>query len=114
MLTISSALAVLASLGLLWADVPSTPSADPGTQVAKHRRARPAKAPTAEQILPLGPRGRTQVIFEDLRITGQTTKAGEVRVLNRKPVGMASLIRMRAGFRTEIIQTVFPDKATCE
>ena len=111
MFSIPSALAVLASLGLLWADAPAAIVDDPGTQVAKKRRAPPARAPAAEQALPIGPSGRANVIMETMRVTSQTASPGELKVMNRKPADLASMVRLRRAYRTEIIQTVFPDKA---
>lgn len=118
MFTIPSALAMLASLGLLVADAPMKPVDDEGTQVAKRRKARPAKrskaqparAPAPDKALPLNSGSRTRVIMEDLRVIGQTTNPGELRVLNRKAAELASLVRLRRAYRAEIIQTVFPLK----
>ena len=122
MFSIPFALAMLASLGLLVADVPLNPVDEAGTQVAKSRKARPAKrskdrpakAPAPDKALPVNPSGRTRVIMENLRITGQTTNPGELRVLNRKSAELASLVRLRRAYRAEIIQTVFPLKGTRE
>jgi len=125
MLSIHSALALLASLGLVLAEAPARPAGHAITgpaaaaRVAKRRRARraavPAAAPAASPadgaLTRVGPNGRTEITFELMRVMGQTTRAGELRVLERRPTGLTSLVRLRAGYRTEIIQTVFPHKA---
>jgi hypothetical protein len=121
MFSIPSALAVLASLGLLWADVPTVTVDDTGTQVAKRRARRhkaparaPAVAPEEETALPIGPSGRANVIMETMRVNAQTTSPGELKVMNRKPADLTSMVRMRREYRSEIIQTVFPLKAVRE
>ncbi|MBN2498314.1 MAG: hypothetical protein JXR96_27230 [Deltaproteobacteria bacterium] len=112
-------LVVLASLGLLWAEAPSRPADDPtideaaeaaGTQLAKRRKVRPAASRADDGVLPASPGGRTRITLGEVYIKGQTARAGEVHVLHRKPVGLSSLVRLRRAYRSEIIQTVFPDK----
>ncbi|MBW1809943.1 MAG: hypothetical protein JRJ87_17230 [Deltaproteobacteria bacterium] len=81
----------------------------------KKVKSSPAKAPEniSADALPIGPRGRTKVIFEQgSLIKGQTTKAGEVRVLERRESELKSMVKRRVSFHNEIIQTVFPDKMT--
>jgi hypothetical protein len=54
--------------------------------------------------------GGTRIDFEGMQIKGQTTKAGEVQILERKDTELKSMVKRRTSFREEIIQTVFPDK----
>jgi len=55
--------------------------------------------------------GRTNRIeFDAQLIKGQTTKAGEVQILERKDTELKSMVKRRTSFREEIIHTVFPDK----
>jgi hypothetical protein len=73
----------------------------------------PEKAPESlsADAIPIGPHGRTKVIFENgSMIKGQTTKAGEVRVLERRESSLKSMVKRRMSFHNEIVQTVFPDK----
>ena len=73
----------------------------------------PAKTPESisADAIPIGPHGRTKVIFENgSMIKGQTTKAGEVRVLERRESALKSMVKRRMSFHNEIVQTVFPDK----
>jgi len=82
-------------------------------KVKSSQKVTPAKAheSLAGDALPIGPRGRTKVIFEQgSLIKGQTTKAGEVRVLERRESELKSMVKRRVSFHNEIIQTVFPDK----
>jgi hypothetical protein len=75
---------------------------------------RPAAAPAtqpAETSLPMGPGGRTRVDFDAQMIKGQTTKAGEVQILERKDTELKSMVKRRTSFRKEIILSVFPEKA---
>ncbi len=77
--------------------------------------ARPTPVPTSqsgELNVPLGSSlGRTtRIEFDAQLIKGQTTKAGEVQILERKDVALTSMVKRRTSFREEIIQTVFPDK----
>ena len=59
---------------------------------------------------PLGTAGRaTRIEFDAALIKGQTTKAGEVQILERKDTELKSMVKRRTSFREEIIHTVFPD-----
>ncbi len=59
--------------------------------------------------VPIGsPSGRTRIEFEGLQIKGQTTKAGEVQILERRDSEMKSMVKRRTSFREEIIRSVFP------
>jgi len=73
----------------------------------------PAAAPEggAGAALPVGIGGTTRVEFEGLQIKGQTTKAGEVQILERKDTALKSMVMRRTSYREEIIQTVFPEQA---
>jgi hypothetical protein len=77
--------------------------------------AEPAAAPAAEggggAGLPVGPGGTSRVEFEGMQIKGQTTKAGEVQILERKDSALKSMVMRRTSYREEIIQTVFPEQA---
>jgi hypothetical protein len=57
----------------------------------------------------VGLSGATRIEFDGQQIKGQTTKAGEVQVLERKDTELKSMVKRRTSFRDEIIQTVFPD-----
>jgi len=83
----------------------------------RHKKANPKvtpeKAPESisADAIPIGPRGRTKVIFENgSMIKGQTTTPGEVRVLERRESSLKSMVKRRVSFHNEIVQTVFPDK----
>jgi len=52
----------------------------------------------------------TRIEFDAQLIKGQTTKAGEVQILERKDTELKSMVKRRTSFRDEIIHTVFPDK----
>jgi hypothetical protein len=77
----------------------------------------PAAAPASaeggadEDAIPLGPGGRTRVDFDAMQVKGQTTKAGEVQILERKDTELKSMVKRRKSFRKEIILSVFPEKA---
>lgn len=77
----------------------------------------PAAAPESaeggagEDAIPLGPGGRTRVDFDAMQVKGQTTKAGEVQILERKDTELKSMVKRRKSFRKEIILSVFPEKA---
>ncbi len=77
--------------------------------------AAPAQAPEGTSgggdVIPLGPGGRSRVDFDAMQIRGQTTKSGEVQILERKDTELKSMVKRRTSFREEIIQTVFPEKA---
>ena len=80
--------------------------------------AEPEPAPAPETppegsgtAIPMGAGGRGRVDFEAQLIKGQTTKAGEVQILERKDAELKSMVRRRTSFRKEIILTVFPEKA---
>ena len=76
--------------------------------------AEPAPAPEPDPgatAIPLGPGGRTRVDFDAQLIKGQTTKAGEVQILERKDSELKSMVKRRTSFRDEIILSVFPEKA---
>lgn len=78
---------------------------------------KPAAAPESaegaagEDAIPLGPGGRTRVDFDAMQVKGQTTKAGEVQILERKDTELKSMVKRRKSFRKEIILSVFPEKA---
>ena len=93
------------------------------------RKKRPAPAPAPEPELapapesadPMGDAGgapaggaslsrNTRIDFDAQMIKGQTTKAGEVQILERKDTELKSMVKRRTSFRTEIIHTVFPEK----
>lgn len=82
----------------------------------KPEPAAPAAAPEVEpgkgeDAIPLGPGGRSRVDFDAMQIKGQTTKAGEVQILERKDTELKSMVKRRTSFRDEIILSVFPEKA---
>ena len=67
----------------------------------------PAPAPAEAAVG--GPAGRsTRIEFEGQLIKGQTTKAGEVQILERRDSEMKSMVKRRTSFREEIIKSVFP------
>ena len=83
------------------ADAPAAaPEPDPGGGAGK-----------GEDAIPLGPGGRSRVDFDAMQIKGQTTKAGEVQILERKDTELKSMVKRRTSFREEIILSVFPEKA---
>lgn len=104
-----------------------------GTQVARRRRkpqrrrkkpkpkpveraaeTAPAAEPTGDAggaAIPSGAGGRSRVDFDAMNIKGQTTKAGEVQILERKDTELKSMVKRRTSFREEIILSVFPEKA---
>ena len=55
-------------------------------------------------------RRTTRIEFDAQLIKGQTTKAGEVQILERKDTELKSMVKRRTSFREEIIHTVFPEK----
>jgi hypothetical protein len=71
----------------------------------------PAPASGGGGEVPIGMAGTTKVEFDGLQIKGQTTKAGEVQILQRKETGLRSMVKRRTSFREEIIQTVFPEQS---
>lgn len=75
--------------------------------------AAPAQAPEGGSggAIPLGPGGRSRVDFDAMQIRGQTTKSGEVQILERKDTELKSMVKRRTSFREEIIETVFPERA---
>jgi len=83
----------------------------------KPRRTKPAAPPAATPAPAPGPNtqplgrvgGTTRIEFEGQLIKGQTTKAGEVQVLERRDTELKSMVKRRTSFRQEIIHTVFPD-----
>jgi len=81
---------------------PARPAAEP------EPAAEPAPAPAGGGGPSLG--GTTRVEFEAQLIKGQTTKAGEVQILERKDTELKSMVKRRTSFRKEIIHTVFPEK----
>ncbi len=83
-----------------------TPAAEPAPAPAPEA---PSEGPGA--AIPMGAGGRGRVDFEAQLIKGQTTKAGEVQILERKDAELKSMVRRRTSFRKEIILTVFPEKA---
>ena len=70
--------------------------------------AEPATAPAAAGGSSL--RRTTRIEFDAQLIKGQTTKAGEVQILERKDTELKSMVKRRTSFREEIIHTVFPEK----
>jgi hypothetical protein len=56
-------------------------------------------------------RSSNRIDFDAMHIKGQTTKAGEVQILERKDTELKSMVKRRTSFREEIIQTVFPEKS---
>ncbi len=129
-----AAMTLLAFLLVDAGEVPALPLAktsgvqaigDDGTQVARRRKRRkrrktrpkpkPAPEPAAEPVeAPSagGPslRRTTRIEFDAQLIKGQTTKAGEVQILERKDTELKSMVKRRTSFREEIIHTVFPEK----
>lgn len=100
---------------------------DDGLKVArrrkrrKRRKARPKPTPPPEPAVeepaaaPAGAGGpslrrTTRIEFDAQLIKGQTTKAGEVQILERKDTELKSMVKRRTSFRDEIIHTVFPEK----
>jgi hypothetical protein len=97
---------------------------DDGMKVARRRKRRkrrktrpkpepepavePAAAPAAAGGSSL--RRTTRIEFDAQLIKGQTTKAGEVQILERKDTELKSMVKRRTSFREEIIHTVFPEK----
>jgi hypothetical protein len=72
--------------------------------------AQPAPDPGDIDVIPVGPGGRMRIEFlMGSSVFGQTTRPGEVRILERKDTQLKSMVRRRTGFQKEIIQTVFPD-----
>ncbi len=90
------------------------PKPKPSAQPDETKSA-PADAPEGASgggdAIPLGPGGRSRVDFDAMQIRGQTTKSGEVQILERKDTELKSMVKRRTSFREEIIETVFPDKA---
>jgi hypothetical protein len=83
------------------------PKGDTGTEPAAS--AEPAAAPSGGGGTMLSG-GSTRIEFDGMNIKGQTTKAGEVQILERKDTELKSMVKRRTSFRDEIIQTVFPEK----
>jgi hypothetical protein len=67
-------------------------------------------SPTAAPVPGAGLSGSNRIEFDAQLIKGQTTKAGEVQVLERKDTELKSMVKRRTSFRDEIIRTAFPDK----
>lgn len=84
------------------------PKPEPAPEPEPEPAAEPAAAPAGAG----GPslRRTTRIEFEGLLIKGQTTKAGEVQILERKDTELKSMVKRRTSFREEIIHTVFPEK----
>jgi hypothetical protein len=86
----------------------------------KRRKARPKARPAPEPEPAVEPaaapsgggalRRTTRIEFDAHLIKGQTTKAGEVQILERKDTELKSMVKRRTSFREEIIHTVFPEK----
>ncbi len=78
--------------------------------------AKPAPAPAPDPgaaSAPIGGGGlsrTTRIEFDAQLIKGQTTKAGEVQILERKDSALKSMVKRRTSFREEIIRSVFPEK----
>ena len=125
-------IASLVACGFLWSDLAwaiPAPIAQSSIeeagdqQVARRRRKKkrrkkkkpkvspkPAPAPGDREVIPIGPGGRTRIEFMlGSSVFGQTTRPGEVRILERKDTQLKSMVKRRTGFQKEIIQTVFPD-----
>ena len=101
-------------------------SSDEGMKVARRRKRRkrrktrpkpePAPEPAAEPAAAPAASGgsslrrTTRIEFDAQLIKGQTTKAGEVQILERKDSELKSMVKRRTSFREEIIHTVFPEK----
>ena len=101
-------------------------TSDDGMKVARRRKRRkrrktrpkpePAPAPAAEPAAAPAAAGgsslrrTTRIEFDAQLIKGQTTKAGEVQILERKDSELKSMVKRRTSFREEIIHTVFPEK----
>lgn len=83
---------------------PAPPAPDPAST------AEPAATPPPSSGGLSG--GTTRIDFDAMHIKGQTTKAGEVQILERKDTELKSMVKRRTSFRDEIIQTVFPDKSS--
>jgi hypothetical protein len=102
---------------------------DDGQKVARRRKKRrrrrktrpkPPPPPEPAEVEPAaapagaggGPslRRTTRIEFDAHLIKGQTTKAGEVQILERKDTELKSMVKRRTSFREEIIHTVFPEK----
>ncbi|MBW1871861.1 MAG: hypothetical protein JRJ19_07340 [Deltaproteobacteria bacterium] len=108
----------------------ATVSADEGTSLARRRRRRRKKpkpkpkpkpvdapAPEPDPAMAPAPTGggarlsrTTRIEFDAQLIKGQTTKAGEVQILERKDTALKSMVKRRTSFRDEIIRSVFPEK----
>ncbi len=106
----------------------ATITADDGTSVARRRRRRRKKpkpkpkpvdtpAPAPDPAVAPAPIGggaslsrTTRIEFDAQLIKGQTTKAGEVQILERKDTQLKSMVKRRTSFRDEIINSVFPEK----
>jgi hypothetical protein len=138
MLTINTVCAFVVWFGVFNGDAMITwqPSSDAPVMVAARPRAqkkpapvkkappqtprKPAAAPEpipAQEPLPqatplsgAGLSGSNRIEFDAQLIKGQTTKAGEVQVLERKDTELKSMVKRRTSFRDEIIRTAFPDK----
>ena len=99
-------------------------TSDEGMKVARRRKRRkrrktrpkPEPAPAAEPAAAPAAAGgsslrrTTRIEFDAQLIKGQTTKAGEVQILERKDSELKSMVKRRTSFREEIIHTVFPEK----
>jgi hypothetical protein len=106
----------------------ATITVDDGTSVARRRRRRRKKpkpkpkpveepAPAPDPGVAPAPTGggaslsrTTRIEFDAQLIKGQTTKAGEVQILERKDTELKSMVKRRTSFREEIIHSVFPEK----
>ena len=131
MLAILAAVFLVADMG--FAVVHQRPSGatitvDDSVSVARRRRRRrkkpkpkpkPAEAPAPEPDPAMAPAPTgggaslsrtTRIEFDAQLIKGQTTKAGEVQILERKDTELKSMVKRRTSFREEIIHSVFPEK----
>jgi len=85
---------------------------------ARPKKSTPAPAPAPAEEPAAAPEGAggpslrrtTRIEFDAQLIKGQTTKAGEVQILERKDTELKSMVKRRTSFREEIIHTVFPEK----
>lgn len=87
------------------------PAPAPAPEPAPAPAPEPAAAPASGGGggTPVGLSGTTRIEFDGQQIKGQTTKAGEVQVMERKDTELKSMVKRRTSFRDEIIQTVFPE-----
>ncbi len=94
----------------------TAPVKKPAPQLPNKPTAVPEPVPVREPLPQTAPSpgaglsGSSRIEFDAQLIKGQTTKAGEVQVLERKDTELKSMVKRRTSFRDEIIRTAFPDK----